>query len=341
MTTDFLIFGLLLVLVALAFILRPLLQARQSFTIIVFLIIALPGITWLVYSNIGTPEAMQPQVQRSQSADAPQTMEEAIAMLRAELQENPDNIEGWMLLGRTLLTMNKPGEAVQVYRKVLSMAPDEPYVKMELGNAILRATDPAKEQGFPAETKTLLEEAYAADPQLQKAQWLLGIAAASEGNHQRALELWEDLLPKIDPDSNIVATLTQQINQSRSALGIAPLDTATHSLKISVKLADTIAAVVNPQAVVFVFLKIPDQAGMPLAVKRLPATQLPLELELTDADILQPGKSLQDYPQLLLSAKLSSRGTADAGTDDMYAEAITINPTEKQAIKLILKPKEN
>ncbi|MCF6224917.1 MAG: tetratricopeptide repeat protein [Xanthomonadales bacterium] len=339
MTTSFLLYGLLLVVAALAFLLRPLLQARKSIWIVIILVLALPSITWLVYPTVGSPAALQPLAVQ-QASDGPRSMDEAIAMLRVELQKNPDNIEGWMLLGRSLLTMNQAEEAVSVYRKALTLAPGDPYIKMELGSAILRATEPNQQRGFPSEAKTYLEEAYAADPELQKAQWMVGIAAAAEGNHQRALELWEDLLPKIDPASNVSATIKQQISQSKSALGIEVTEAETAALSIDISVDESLSATLSPQAIVFVFLKVPGQSGIPLAVKRLPASQLPATLELTDADILQAGNKLLDYPELLLSAKLSTTGTADVSATDLQADTISINPASKTPISLILRAKE-
>jgi len=79
---------------------------------------------------------------------------------------------------------------------------------------------------------------------------------------------------------------------------------------------------------------------MPLAVKRLPASQLPFTVELTDADILQADSKLLDYPELLLSAKLSTTGTADVSANDLQAATISVNPASKTPISLILQIKE-
>ncbi|MCF6262059.1 MAG: tetratricopeptide repeat protein [Xanthomonadales bacterium] len=338
MTISFLLYGLALVLAGLAFLLLPLLQARKSILMVMILVVALPSLTWLVYSTVGNPAALQ-SLALQQAGDSPQSMDEAISKLRIELQKNPDNIEGWMLLGRSLLNMNQAEQAINIYRKALTLAPADPYIKMELGSAIVQATEPSQ-QGFPAEARTYLEQAYAADPELQKAQWMLGIAAAAEGNHLRALELWGDLLAKIDPASNISTTIKQQISQSRSALGIQAPVTETAIININIAVDESLHSSLSPQASVFVFLKIPGQAGMPLAVKRLPASQLPLSLELTDADILQLGNTLLDFPELLLSAKLSATGSADVSANDLQAATVSVKPSSKTPISLILRAKE-
>lgn len=340
MSTSFIFYGVLLIVAALAFLVLPLLRARKSLVLIFILVISLPSLTWLVYKGVGNPASFQ-QLPVQQASDGPQSMEEAITMLQGELQKNPNNIEGWMLLGRSLLTMNQPKQAVTVYRKALTLTPDDPYIKMELGSAILRATEPTQQQGFPPEAKAYLEQAYAADPELQKAQWMLGIAAAAEGNHQRALELWENLLTKIDPASNIIVTIQEQISQSKLAIGIDNMPIESDGLNIGITVDQRLSYTASSEAVVFVFLKIPGQTGMPLAVRRLLAVQLPTTLTLTDADILQPGKSLKDYPELLLSAKLSASGSADKSADDLHSATVSVKPLSQTTINLVLRTKED
>ena len=350
MTTIFYTFGLLLVLLALAFLLFPLLRAKRSLLSAIILIIAVPVLTWLTYDTVGTPEAVNlgaRQDQQSQADHQPgsaQSKNASIAALQNDLADNPDNINGWLLLARSQMTMNLPADAVNSYRKALSLSPEDGYTKLDLADAILRSTDPAKQQQFPTEAKQLLEQAYASNPELQKAQWLLGIAAASAGEHQHALDLWQNLLTKLEPGSTIATTVTDQINQSQMALGEhpaipmpAPAEPTSISAGLNINLQLEEATSANPQAVVFVFLKVPGQVGMPLAVKRLTAAQLPINLQLTDADMLQPGKSLTDFPELSVSAKLSATGTANAHPDDLLAEAINIDTTDIKPVSLILK----
>ena len=59
----------------------------------------------LLYRIVGTPAALQPQV-----AQAPKTLDEAIAQLQAELQRDPRQPDGWRLLGQAL---QREGKAVE------------------------------------------------------------------------------------------------------------------------------------------------------------------------------------------------------------------------------------
>ncbi len=327
MSTTFLIFAAFMVTLALLFLLLPLLRGKPSSAIVLILLISLPVSSWYGYQMIGNKAALDPQNLRQQAV-MPQSMEAAIAMLKVKLTENPEDLGGWLLLGKSLLSTGHPDQAVTAYRSALTLEPDSAYIKMELGNAILSNSQPPI---FPSEAKTLIQAAFAADPSLQKAQWLLGIAEASIGNNQLALDLWQDLLPKLEAGSGIAATVAEQIAEVESRLGIE-----TTSVNVRLEISTSVTAKLTEQTVLFVFLRSAEQGGMPLAVKRIPAPQFPLEIKLTDASMLQAGKSLQDYPELLLSAKLSITGTADINADDLKAPAILIKPGNPGQFSLLL-----
>lgn len=334
MSTTFLVIALALVVMAILFAVLPLLRAKSSLALILLLLVVIPTGSWFGYQMIGTPAALNPENLVQQPAvNNPQSMADAIAMLKVRLAENPEDLEGWLLLGRSLLATEHPEQAVTAYRAALTLDPASAYIKMELGNAILSNSQPPE---FPSEAKSLIQAAFTADPGLQKAQWLLGIAEASGGNYQLALDLWRDLLSKLEPGSNIAVTVSQQIAEVESRLGIQ-----SASINIRIELSAAVTTAITDESVLFVFLQIPEQAGMPLAVKRIPAPQLPMDISITDESILQAGKSLLDFPELLLSAKLSSTGTADTNTDDLVVPAIRIKPSNIAPITLLLQSSNN
>lgn len=329
MNTTFLVITLALVALAILFVTLPLLRAKNSLSLALLLLIGIPIITWFTYQQIGTPAALDAKnlVQPS-SAESPQNMADAIAMLKTRLTENPKDLEGWLLLGRTLLVTEHTEQAVTAYRSALLLDPESAYIKMELGNAILSNSQPPV---FPSEAKTLIQEAFTADPSLQKAQWLLGIAETSDGNYQLALDLWRDLLPKLELGSGIATTVSQQIAQVEAKLGIKAA-----KINVRIELSASAATTITAESVLFVFLRVPEQNGMPLAVKRIPVPQLPMDISITDESILQAGKSLSDFSELLISAKLSSTGTADSNPDDLVVPAIRIKPSSPTPITLLL-----
>jgi len=61
---------------------------------------------------------------------------------------------------------------------------------------------------------------------------------------------------------------------------------------------------------VFVAIIEADGPPMPVAARKLAASQLPLALELSDRDVLMAGRSLADVGKIKVVARLSSSGSA-------------------------------
>ncbi len=58
-----------------------------------------------------------------------------VMRLKAKLDANPDNPQGWMMLGRSYLTLGLHNDAVAAYQKALELMPNNPQVKNELNTA--------------------------------------------------------------------------------------------------------------------------------------------------------------------------------------------------------------
>ena len=61
-----------------------------------------------------------------------------------------------------------------------------------------------------------------------------------------------------------------------------------------------------------------------------------MALQFTDADLLRPGQSLQDFDQLDISARISMAGVASGASGDIQADRITVTTNNVSAIALNL-----
>jgi len=104
---------------------------------LVWVVLGVPLAAVLLYLQLGTPSALQPQ---APSAAAPQghaggdtteaTMEQLVAGLAAKLQQEPENAEGWFMLGRSYMSMSRYSEAAAAFKRVLDLVGDEPAVML-------------------------------------------------------------------------------------------------------------------------------------------------------------------------------------------------------------------
>jgi len=317
-------------------------SARERFIgMTVLLLIPLAGL--IMYQNIGTPEAINmPTVAPRQEAQSQQPhasqqaeMNEMVARLQERMAENPDDPEGWLILGRTLKTMQQYAEAATALTNANRLAPETPLIMIELTEARLFASGKAE---IPPESVQLIESALAIEPQQQKGLWLLGMAYAQEGDESGAIAVWQRLLGLLDPASGAASTVTQQVELAQARLGQPAAEVAGtgFDIPVSITLPDEMARGIPGNAILFVFIHPAGASGMPLAVKRLPATGFPLLLHFSDADLLRPGMSLQDFEQLDISARISMGGVANAATGDYQANLVTLDTKSVTAIALHL-----
>lgn len=324
----FVLSAALLVLIAIAFATAPL--WRQSRGLALSLTIALPLCVAGLYQLQGTPAALDPANLR-----APQNIDEAIAMLQARLEREPDNIEGWILLARSQAAQENYGLAVKAYARAKALAPDDADLGVEYAEALMRS---AGAQGAPAEAVALLEAALRTDPNNQRALLLFGMQRMQAGKPAEASATWERLLPMLEPAAG--AALRAQIDIARASAGLPPLPPMAVTqplLTVRIDIDPTLAKHAQPGDVLFVFARSPEGRGPPFAVKRIALESLPMEITLGDDDSPMPTAKLSAQETVQVIARLSRSGNAQAGSGDIEAEPQTVNLANAAPITLTLK----
>lgn len=328
--TIFVLSAALLVLIAIAFATAPL--WRQARGLALSLAIALPLCVVALYRLQGTPAALEPANLR-----APQSIDEAIAMLQARLEREPGNIEGWILLARSHAAQENYGLAAKAYAHAKALAPDDIDLGVEYAEALMRS---AGAKGAPAEAVTLLESALRANPDHQRALLLFGMQRMQAGKPAEASAAWERLLPALEPAA--AGALRAQIDMARVAANLPPLpsapsiDAGKPLLTINVGIDPALAAQAKPGDVLFVFARSPEGRGPPFAVKRIALNALPTQLTLGDDDSPMPAAKLSAQKTVQVVARLSRSGNAQAGSGDIEAEAQTVTLGDDAPITLVL-----
>ena len=365
---NFWIFAIALLILASAIVSWPLFTgyAKDKITgLFVLLMMPLTGI--LMYQSIGTPEAInlpavsvaqQSKQQSSAHSDQQGQMDELVASLQQRMSENPDDAEGWLILGRSLKTMQRYAEAETALSNANRLVPDNPSIMVELAETMLFTSGQPEVSG---EIRQLIESALAIEPNQQKALWIMGMASAQEGDDTQAIVYWTRLLEQLDPASGPYQTVTQQIEAAQTRSGQpTPLivDTATakppvaapvmskpvvtepavegFGIPATITIGDNLSGPLPANATLFIFIHPAGAAGMPLAVKRLRPQGFPMSLNFTDADLLQPGGSLQAFDLLDISARISMAGVANVASGDIQANRVTVNTKNVSAIALHL-----
>ncbi|MGE8232549.1 MAG: tetratricopeptide repeat protein [Stenotrophomonas sp.] len=286
-----------------------------------------------LYQLLGTPAAMQPQ---PEAAATPQTIEEGIAQLQDALKQNPERVDGWVLLARSQLEIGKIADAAAAYQRAVQLAPDEPGLLLEAAQTRAQA-DP--KFLFDDTAQQWLARARQIAPDNERVIWLTGIVQRQQGQNEQAAQTWESLLPRLEPAA--ANALKAQIDIARgkaptsaqvgTATTTAAASTAGGGITITVTLAPALAErAAAGKETIFVIARIPGGPPMPVAVERHPAQAAPLTVTLDDDDSPMPTQKLSALQEVEVFARLSASGNAMRGEGDVESVPIKVKlPTDK------------
>jgi cytochrome c-type biogenesis protein CcmH len=130
--------------------------------------------------------------------------------LAARLEDNPDDLAGWKMLGRSYMSVRNYAAAADAYDRAVKLESSQSAETLvELGEAIL-ARDNSRIEG---QTSALFESALAIEPNNATALFYGGIGAFNRGNKELAADRWEILLG-LSPPQEIEQLLRQRIASS-------------------------------------------------------------------------------------------------------------------------------
>ncbi|MFJ7314969.1 c-type cytochrome biogenesis protein CcmI [Pseudomonas sp. NPDC098747] len=248
-------------------------------------------------------------------AQAPQSMEEMTQRLERAVAAQPDSAEGLYFLGRTYMAQERPADAAKMFERAANLAGRQP----ELLGQWAQAQYFADGKKWSDKIQSLTDEALKADPKEVTSLGLLGIAAFEGERYQQAIDYWNRLLAQLPPDDKSRAALQGGIERAAERLkasgGTVVEATAPKAalLKVSVDLASELKGKVQPGDSVFIFARATSGPPAPLAAKRLTVADLPVTVELGDADAMMPQLKLSNFPEVQLVARVSRAGQPTAG----------------------------
>ncbi|WP_054900022.1 c-type cytochrome biogenesis protein CcmI [Pseudomonas sp. NBRC 111131] len=245
-------------------------------------------------------------------AAAPTSMEEMTTRLERAVQAQPDSAEGLYFLGRAYMAEQRPADAARAYERAVALAGRQPELLGQWAQALYFAAD----KQWSAQVQALTDEALTADPNEVTSLGLRGIAAFEGERYQEAIDYWKRLLAQLPQGDASRAALQGGIDRAAERLGntggtlAAPF---AARLNVRVELAPALKDKVRPDDAVFIFARASNGPPMPVAAKRVTVAQLPLEVELSDADAMMPQMKLSDFPEVQLVARVSRAGQPTHG----------------------------
>ncbi|MBI4207048.1 MAG: c-type cytochrome biogenesis protein CcmI [Betaproteobacteria bacterium] len=294
---------------------------------------ALPIVAFALYLAVGNFQALLPGgaggPQREAHSISEEQIRELAGRLAARMEKEPENVEGWVMLGRSYTALGQFAEAARAYGNAVARSGADAALLADYADALAMAQG----RSLEGEPEKIIQRALAIDPQNVKALALAGTAAFERRDYAGAVGYWERILKLAPEDSEFAQSVRSSIAEARdlakqsgapAAVARAPSapkaeksPAAGGAVSGVVQIAPALAARVKPNDTLFVFARPAEGPRMPLAIIRAQAKDLPLKFTLDDSSAMASGMNLSSQKQVIVGARISKSGSATPQSGDL------------------------
>jgi len=319
-----------------------------------FVILFVPMLAGLTYAFIGAPQALEPQQQAEAHGEMPADFAAMVEKLVEKLEENPNDAEGWEVLARSYVTMEKYDKAIRAYNQLIALVgDDDPRILTDFAKTIATS----HEGQLTGQPSLLLKMALQANPDYEEALWLSGFAAAQQQDFKAAIQHWthlRGLLPAEEEKAK--EALDQQIAEARSML-LGNNDTeatnatsntetttnetettikTTNSITIEVSLDPALQDKVKQGDTLFIYARPTQGSPMPLAIVNQAASNLPVKVTLDDNMAMMPAAKLSNHKEVTILARVSSSGGATLQSGDLQGIVTPVSVGIEDVVQVVI-----
>ncbi len=168
-----------------------------------------------LYLKIGQPEAQNVAelVENQKEHLTPEQLEEILIKIRSHLKDDPSDVEGWVMLGRTLKGLGRFDESVSAWKQAYELSPDDANLLVDYAEALALVDMKDHEPG------QLIDRALGYDPNNVKGLALGGSIAFANADYETAIERWSLLASLVRDDDDLVSTLKEGVAEASRRLG--------------------------------------------------------------------------------------------------------------------------
>jgi cytochrome c-type biogenesis protein CcmH len=290
---------------------------------------ALPVAAFLVYFwSSNWDWSATPQAAEMSGHD----IQQAVARLQEKLAQEPEDVEGWKLLGRSATIIGNFPLARDAFHEayVRTQGRDADAVAGYAESMVM-----IDEHAIDGDAAPLFERALELEPENPRALWYGGITAYRRGDLALAQQRWVELQNQDLPGDlrQILADRLAELERAQgkpapisrpppaAAPASAPASVAAGAgaVDVTIGISPALAARIPPNAMLFVIAR-RGSGGPPLAVQRHPVGGWPLKLRISDADAMLPGTQIASGGPITLIARISVSGQPVASSGDLFGE---------------------
>jgi len=268
--------------------------------------------------------------------------------LRTHLANQPNDAQGWVLYSRLGRVFKDKELALGAIKKAIEAAPDNVEIELEYIELKMKIGDEFSQSVAQSMLKNFLQR----HPDNYDAWSMYGFMALQQENFVAAIERWQKMLGLIDQSSEKAIMLKNSISYAEKQLALQQQPEQSKEQSITTaqdtrdQQADTPAIIgaayevnvslgeqVNyaKNSTLFVYAQSVNGPAMPIAAVKLPITEFPVKVVLSDANAMMQGIKLSDHKQFIIKARISADGTVNKSNGQWSGKSDVINALEKNA----------
>lgn len=241
----------------------------------------------------------------------PLTMEELARLqlgLRTSLQNDPQNLNDWAMLGRLGMVLNNATDASQAFEHALQLAPDNLELQQDYAEVLTRSSDPQDNR----QANVLLKDLLKRDHSNVRTLSLLAFNAFEQQQYGEAIGAWQVMLKLLPAGDRRITMIERSIEQAKTDAG-----QQNSQLALTVSLTPEAEKMLPPGGVLYISVS-DGVSPVPVAVKRLPLSHFPLSLTLDDSNAMMPDRLLSAQHQVQVRVRVSRDGSANPQSGDWF-----------------------
>ncbi|WP_019625823.1 c-type cytochrome biogenesis protein CcmI [Thioalkalivibrio sp. ALJT] len=188
----------------------------------VSVLIMIPLLAFLIYDGFGAgAAAIDPEPARAQPGDSEAQFEAEVMSLRARLEQNPQDPEGWLTLARSYTLMGEDTDSMHAYEQAIRYGADQdPNVLVTYADMLAAEDDnDLNQRALP-----YVHQALEVEPEHTDALWFSGLAAFQRADFETARERWQRLLPQFPEDAPEAQVIRRQLTEIENRLAAEESD---------------------------------------------------------------------------------------------------------------------
>jgi cytochrome c-type biogenesis protein CcmH len=320
----------------------------------ILLLILVPVFVIGLYQHLGQPDTIMQESVLSEFHNAEgkeeklASIEKMISQLEKRLINEPDNIDGWIMLTNSYASLERYPGALRAVDNLYRLNGDDPTVLLRYAD-ILSMVNGGVFTGKPTD---LINQALQLEPENPNGLWLAGLAANERGEINNAINYWQRLVPKLEQGSEPQQQIKQYIQLARQHLdntengmaGDKPIQddkspAKANAIQLNVSLSAELINEANDNDIVFIYAKAIGGPPIPLAVLRKKVSDLPLQATLDDSMAMMASNKLSDHEQVQLIARISKSGNVKPESGDLIGTLNAVQTDLNEPINLIISNK--